>query len=192
MNKKIIDPLDDFRQSIDNLDTALIFLLAERCRIITKVALIKTQKNIPFEYSEEREGDLKKTFDIAKHNNLDINFISKLFQRIYKEALNIIKQSLKRNNLVETKFTNLERLRLSIYHLDLALCHILAERFQVVLQVREYKKEKKISALVTERWHELLNQKKKLAKALGVDINFTADLFTLIHEESLRIQENEK
>lgn len=184
----MIDPLQDFRQSIDNLDTALMFLLAERCRTIAKVALIKKQKHLPFEYSDERKGDLAKTFEVAKANHLNFDFIAELFKQIYKEALNIMSRTLETADKSNTKLMSLENLRASIYHLDIALCHILAERFDIVTQIRQYKQSMKIPPLISKRFHDLLTKKKEIAKNLGINVDFTTELFHLIHQESLRIQ----
>lgn len=187
-NQAKSNTLTELRSSIDRLDSALMFLLAERTHAIVKVGILKAQQNIPLSYSEKREQDLQHTIEIASERKLSATFMENLFKRIYQRALVIMETQQNKSAMTEN-VDSLENLRESIYNLDISLCHILAERFNIVLKVGKYKQQQKMQPLVTNRWEQVLADKTKMAEQLGIDIDFIKDLFNMIHAESLRLQE---
>lgn len=194
MNSKKIDDetmLNDLRRSIDYLDNALMFLLAERSRLIVKVGIIKKNENLPFSYSEKRELDLKNIFDQPSFRKLNHDFLKLLFKYIYEHAIQTMQflNDKDPQNLYTFigQFT-LDELRQSIYNTDVSLCYILSERFHLVTKVGYFKKQHHLAPLALDRWQKLLKKRIKLAHALGIDPDFIQGLFNLIHEESLNTQ----
>ncbi len=62
--------LDEYRQSIDNLDAALVALLAERFRITRKVGLFKVKHSLPEKDEEREEYQFAKIEEISKKAGL--------------------------------------------------------------------------------------------------------------------------
>jgi chorismate mutase len=182
-----MNKLKDLRQSIDNIDTAFIFLLAERTRVIAKVGSIKKQQNISLDYSEERKTDLQKILHIAEQSKLFLPFVQQLFAKIYAESIHLMQAI---NDLSEPIFNDMDLtyLRESIYNLDIAICHVLAERFHAVRQVALLKKQHQLKPLAANRWQAILDKQSKIADTLGVNSEFVIDIMNLIHAESLRIE----
>ena len=189
-NHKKGSELQDYRITIDNLDTSLLFLLAERTRMITKAAIAKKTKNMKPELSPEREKDLQETIAAAQQHGLNTSFVIKLFKCIYTHALpHIEKVQAELDDHEEVIEYNLPDLRKSVFNIDNAICFALAERFRVSLKVGAFKQERQLPALDKERWEQLLNDKIKKGEQLGVDKKLIHDLFEIIHDESLRLQE---
>lgn len=178
------DPqLDDLRKTIDHLDSALMFLLAERTRMIIKIGHYKKSHNLPLQKSDKREADLQKTIDIARERNIDSAFIRRLFERMYQEAIAIIEKE----NTVDFADT-LDHLRESIVNIDMAFCHVLAERFNTVKKVGGVKKAQSLPPLAPQRWEAVLNSKQQMAETLGISPDFIRDIFEAIHQEALRLE----
>jgi len=58
----------------------------------------------------------------------------------------------------------LELYRKQIDEIDVQIIDLLAKRFEVVKKVGEYKKERNIPPLQPERWQQVLQTRKNLAK----------------------------
>lgn len=87
--------------------------------------------------------------------------------------------------IFEDKLSNLRK---EIDQLDDKVIKILGDRMQVVQQIGEYKRENNVTILQVNRWDEIIQQRSSLAKALGLDVDFTVKLLELIHNESIRKQ----
>lgn len=82
----------------------------------------------------------------------------------------------------------LQDLRNSINLLDSAIINILAERMRIVTKVGKYKKQQNIPALDKARWQEVLSNKMDTAKKLGLDQSLVKDIYNLIHEHALKME----
>jgi chorismate mutase len=186
--------LQDFRASIDNIDMAFMFLLAERMRIIVKAGLLKTKEGLDFEYSSEREEDLEKTFIFAEQRNVGRQVLEELFELVYQEALSTMEQLRVASHVAELNEdfyrSGLVDLRDSLYNIDQAICHALAERYHIVRKVAVFKKQQAMPALSPERWNAILKEKVKMAGQLGIRAGLVQDMMNCVHEESLRIERN--
>lgn len=197
--------LDDFRQSIDNIDNSFIFIIAERVRIIMKSICFKQQQHLPIRYSERRKQDLQKTIDIAVEHHLNEKFIRKLFDYIYHQAMLTNEQKnistayenrtygnsddkTNKNTIVNKDVGVIQDFQDSIYHLDVALCCLLAERYHLVKKIGILKKKYELPPLAANRWQKILSNKLTMAAALNLDVNFMKNIMEIIHEESLRIE----
>lgn len=84
--------------------------------------------------------------------------------------------------------SNLEKLRTQIDDIDYKLLEILAERFEIINRIGQYKKDNNTTILQPKRWFEILNSRKDLAKDLDLSDEFIDRLLKLIHKESVSIQ----
>lgn len=82
------DPnLTEFRESIDNIDAALVFMLAERFKITQKVGRYKATHGLPASDSGREEQQIARLRDLAKAANLDPDFTEKFLRFIIDEVI---------------------------------------------------------------------------------------------------------
>jgi chorismate mutase len=84
--------------------------------------------------------------------------------------------------------SKLQNLRTEIDDIDHKLLEILTERFKIINQIGEYKKENNTTILQPDRWFDILNSRKELAKELNLSDEFIDHLLKLIHKESVSLQ----
>jgi chorismate mutase len=82
----------------------------------------------------------------------------------------------------------LEELRREIDRLDHELLQLLAARTRIVEQIGEYKRENNVTILQLERWKQILNDRIPSGACQGLEPEFVRQLYILIHNESLRLQ----
>ena len=83
---------------------------------------------------------------------------------------------------------NIAQLRARIDILDENLLEILKSRMAVSEEIGHFKKEHNIAILQTRRWDELLDDMIRKGDAEGLNEQFLRNLFSAIHEESIRVQ----
>ena len=79
--------LKEYRDSIDNIDAALVFLLSERFKITHKVGVLKAEnKLLPADKSREAQqvSHLRK---LSKEADLDPDFTEKILNFIIAEVI---------------------------------------------------------------------------------------------------------
>lgn len=79
-------------------------------------------------------------------------------------------------------------LRAQIDEIDNTLMDLLAKRFRVCREIGSFKKEHNMTVLQTGRYNEILEKRGAQASLCGMDAEFAAQVFELIHEESVRQQ----
>ena len=79
-------------------------------------------------------------------------------------------------------------LRAQIDEIDNTLMDLLAKRFRVCREIGTLKKEHNMTVLQTGRYNEILEKRGAQASLCGMDAEFAAQVFELIHEESVRQQ----
>ncbi|WP_374764324.1 chorismate mutase [Yunchengibacter salinarum] len=79
--------LDDFRESIDNIDAALVFLLAERFKVTKKVGYYKREHALPPADPAREQKQIERLRQLADSANLDPEFSEKFLQFIIKEVI---------------------------------------------------------------------------------------------------------
>ncbi len=79
-------------------------------------------------------------------------------------------------------------LRSEINTLDNQLLDVLMNRMAVVKKIGQFKKDSNVTILQTTRWEELLNDKLVNAKAMGLNEDFIKEIFTSIHNQSIKNQ----
>ena len=81
------DLLEEYRSSIDNVDAALIHLLAERFRITHQVGVYKAQNGLPAEDKEREAAQVKRMRELAEEAGIDPVFSEKFLRFIIEEVI---------------------------------------------------------------------------------------------------------
>ena len=82
------DPtLDSFRSSIDNIDAALIHILAERFRITKAVGAYKAANALPASDPGREERQIARLRKLAEDAQLDPEFSEKFLRFIIQEVI---------------------------------------------------------------------------------------------------------
>ena len=82
----------------------------------------------------------------------------------------------------------LAALREDIDKLDDQIIQKIAERMKIVEKIGEYKRDNNVTILQVSRWDEIIQKRSNLAKALSLDVDFSVKMLELIHNESIRKQ----
>jgi len=79
--------LQQYRESIDNIDASLVFMLAERFKITKAVGFYKKEHDLPpADHSREQE-QVERLRTLAKSANLDPEFSEKFLQFVIREVI---------------------------------------------------------------------------------------------------------
>ena len=93
--------------------------------------------------------------------------------------------------VVRNEHTTTEGLRIlrsQIDELDNNLMELLARRLRICREIGTFKKEHNMTVLQAGRYNEILQKRGAQASLCGMDAEFAARIFELIHEESVRQQ----
>ena len=81
------DALDTYRQSIDNIDAALIYMLAERFKVTQAVGALKAQLDLPPADPLREERQIARLRALARDADLDPEFSEKFLRFIIDEVI---------------------------------------------------------------------------------------------------------
>jgi len=81
------DQLHQYRQSIDNIDAALVYMLAERFKVTQAVGRYKAENALPPADPAREEYQIERLRRLAKDANLDPDFAEKFLNFIIKEVI---------------------------------------------------------------------------------------------------------
>jgi chorismate mutase len=82
------DPvLDGYRQSIDNIDAAMIHILAERFRITKAVGAYKAEHGLPPSDPGREQRQIERLRKLAEDARLDPEFSEKFLRFIIQEVI---------------------------------------------------------------------------------------------------------
>ena len=87
MNEDVKAQLSEFRDSIDNIDAALVHLLAERFKITQKVGHFKAEHTLPPADKNREAAQVARLRELAKASNLDPDFAEKILNFIVTEVV---------------------------------------------------------------------------------------------------------
>jgi len=79
--------LSGYRQSIDNIDAALVHMLAERFRCTKAVGVLKATHSLPPADPAREEYQINRLRQLAKDADLDPDFAEKFLNFIIKEVI---------------------------------------------------------------------------------------------------------
>lgn len=82
-----LDPLQQFRQSIDNIDAALVYILAERFKVTQAVGRYKAENALPPADPVREEKQVTRLRKLAAEANLDPDFTEKFLRFIIDEVI---------------------------------------------------------------------------------------------------------
>lgn len=94
----------NFRNEINNIDKKIVLLLAKRKKLVFNIAQSKIQNNQPIRDINREKNLLSKLTSLGEKNNLNSNFITRLFQLIIQESILTQKILLKQSQ--DKKHTN--------------------------------------------------------------------------------------
>ncbi|MFC6338045.1 chorismate mutase [Pseudomonas sp. CCM 7891] len=79
--------LSSYRQTIDNIDAALIHMLAERFRCTDQVGVLKAENHLPAVDKDREQHQYDRLQKLAEDANLDPLFVEKLMQFVISEVV---------------------------------------------------------------------------------------------------------
>ena len=81
------DRLQLYRQSIDNIDAALVFMLAERFKVTQAVGAYKAQTGLPPADPGREQLQIARLRTLAAEANLDPDFTEKFLRFVIDEVI---------------------------------------------------------------------------------------------------------
>ena len=81
------ETLNGYRQSIDNIDAALVFLLAERFKVTQAVGRYKATAGLPPADPGREDAQIERLRGLAKQADLDPDFSEKFLRFIIDEVI---------------------------------------------------------------------------------------------------------
>ncbi len=87
LTEKHKQQLTAYRESIDNIDASLVFMLAERFKITKAVGYYKSEHNLPPADPSREQDQIARLRTLAKSANLDPEFSEKFLQFIIREVI---------------------------------------------------------------------------------------------------------
>lgn len=87
IDPEIREQLSGYRQSIDNIDAALVHMLAERFRCTQAVGVLKAKHSLPPADSAREEYQIERLRRLANDAKLDPDFAEKFLNFIIKEVI---------------------------------------------------------------------------------------------------------
>jgi chorismate mutase len=87
MNPEVAHELAGIRESIDNIDAALIHMLAERFKFTQKVGKLKATNDLPPSDPEREARQVARLRALAEEANLDPTFAEKWFHFVVEEVI---------------------------------------------------------------------------------------------------------
>jgi chorismate mutase len=79
--------LEEYRESIDNIDAALVFMLAERFKVTQAVGRYKATAGLPPADPSRESAQIERLRTLAKSANLDPDFSEKFLRFIIDEVI---------------------------------------------------------------------------------------------------------
>ncbi|QEN85865.1 chorismate mutase [Labrys sp. KNU-23] len=79
--------LASYRQTIDNIDAALLRILAERFRCTNEIGALKAEYNLPPVDKDRESLQYARLRNLAEQAKLDQNFVEKLMKLIISEVV---------------------------------------------------------------------------------------------------------
>lgn len=94
--------LADYRASIDNIDAALIHMLAERFRCTKAVGLLKAEHGLPPADPAREQQQIARLRQLANDAHLDPDFAEKFLNFVVREVIRHHEQIAAENGVTKT------------------------------------------------------------------------------------------
>ncbi|MGF1533873.1 MAG: chorismate mutase [Bernardetiaceae bacterium] len=127
---------------------------------------------------------------IETHRDPDLAW-SDAAQQVTPQSLAQIIQALELRQATaddDTYQDRLDSLRQQIDRIDREIVETLANRMAVVDQIGHYKKEKNVAIFQRDRWEKISGSRRSWGQSMTLSPDFLETLYRLIHEESIRRQ----
>ena len=82
-----MDQLSRYRQSIDNIDAALVYMLAERFKVTKAVGELKAKIDLPPADPDREARQVERMRSLARDADLDPDFTEKFLRFIIDEVI---------------------------------------------------------------------------------------------------------
>lgn len=69
-----METLDELRKSIDNIDNAIVAMLAERFKVTDRIGVYKARNKLPAKDVQREAVQFKRIAELAQHYGLDAGF----------------------------------------------------------------------------------------------------------------------
>lgn len=86
-NNEVSDTLESYRQSIDNIDAALIHMLSERFKITQKVGEYKAKHDLAPADKHREIRQIERLRELSRNAKLDPDFSEKFLNFIINEVI---------------------------------------------------------------------------------------------------------
>ena len=87
IDSEVRQELSSYRQSIDNIDAAVVHMLAERFRCTKAVGVLKAKYNLPPADPAREEYQINRLRQLARDADLDPDFAEKFLNFIIREVI---------------------------------------------------------------------------------------------------------
>ena len=126
---------------------------------------------------------------LESHRNPDVA-LTDPDQQLTPEALQkLISNLVIREKKGDIEFeSKLEELRSEIDKIDAELINILSRRMNIIDEIGKYKSENNITILQLKRWRNIVNDRVKTGKGMGMNEEFLQRLLAIVHAESISRQ----
>ena len=84
--------------------------------------------------------------------------------------------------------SKLDSLRTQIDDADAKILELIADRFKIINEIGNYKKENNTTILQPDRWFDILKSRQEMGKELNLNPEFVDRLLKIVHKESVSIQ----
>ncbi len=126
---------------------------------------------------------------IETHNNPNEAKTDSL-QQLYSKDLKAFLSSIKFPDNTETNNNELEIYRQEINDIDKNICSLLSDRMQLSKQIAEIKLSKNMTVFQPNRWQQVIEKIVSLSQEQGLSKEFIEEIYNIIHQESIKVQEN--
>ncbi|TFG96323.1 MAG: 3-deoxy-7-phosphoheptulonate synthase, partial [Calditrichales bacterium] len=82
----------------------------------------------------------------------------------------------------------LNALRKEIDNADNSLMEIISRRYEISRKIGQYKKEKNMTVVQTQRWEHVLNDRLGQAREMGLDEEMIKSIYEILHARSITVQ----
>ena len=181
--------LEFLRAMIDNIDGAILHILAHRGQVVRYIQCHKKQQQLPEQRSLRRQQTIQALLTFSETLSLRPAFVKALLETLFQSSTHFLKTPEKDDAaLLMIAVASLDDLNRTLKHLDMALLSLLAERMALVKRVCEFKKQHQLPPLSLARWQEVLKSKRAMAEQLHINPVAIEQFYDVIHQEALAIE----